>query len=159
MFKIGDRIVYPMHGAGIIEDIEEKEILGETKAYYILKIPVGNMKIMVPVDNSDMLGIRDVVEEETIDRVIDILGENKNILDNNWNRRYRDNLERIKSGDILEVAEVVKDLYIMDVVKGLSTGEKKMLNNAKQILLSELALSKNVSDEEAEGILLDSLKK
>ncbi|MBF7095515.1 CarD family transcriptional regulator [Alkalibacter mobilis] len=158
MFKIGDKIVYPLHGAGIIEDIEEKEILGEKSAYYILKFPVGNMKIMVPVNNCEDLGIRYIVEEAELMRALDVLHESKNVMDSNWNRRYRENSEKLKSGDIFDIADVVKDLYIMDREKGLSTGEKKMLNNAKQILVSELALVRDLNNEEAEELIKECLK-
>ncbi|SHE86390.1 CarD family transcriptional regulator [Alkalibacter saccharofermentans] len=158
MYKIGDKIVYPMHGAGIIEDIEVKEILGETLPYYVLKFPVGNMKIMVPVNNCSDLGIRDIVKSEILDQALDVLRGSKSVLESNWNRRYRENLDKIKSGDILDVAEVVKDLYLMDREKGLSTGEKKMLNNAKQILISELALARDLNNQTAEDIIKDCLK-
>lgn len=158
MFKIGDKIVYPMHGAGIIEDIEDKEILGETLPYFILKFPVGNMKIMVPVNNCDDLGIRNIVSENELEKALEVLHECKNDMDSNWNRRYRENLEKLKTGDIMDIAEVVKDLYIMDREKGLSTGEKKMLNNAKQILVSELALVRDLDNEQAEDLIKDCLK-
>lgn len=158
MFKVGDKIVYPMHGAGIIEDIEVKEILGETMPYYILRLPVGNIKIMVPVKNSQELGIRDIVSEGKMEEALGILQTCKTKMDPNWNRRYRENLEKIKTGDILDVAEVVKDLYIMDREKGLSTGEKKMLNNARQILISELVLARDIDNKQAEDLISDCFK-
>lgn len=158
MFQIGDKIVYPMHGAGIIEDIEEKEILGETLMYFILKFPVGNMKIMVPVNNCDDLGIRTIVNEEELKEALGILHECKNDMDSNWNRRYRENLEKLKTGNIMDIAEVVKDLYIMDREKGLSTGEKKMLNNAKQILVSEICLVRDLNNEDAEELVKGCMK-
>lgn len=158
MFQIGDKIVYPMHGAGIIEDIEEKEILGETLMYFILKFPVGNMKIMVPVNNCDDLGIRTIVNEEELMKALGILHECKNDMDSNWNRRYRENLEKLKTGNIMDIAEVVKDLYIMDREKGLSTGEKKMLNNAKQILVSEICLVRDLNNEDAEELIKGCMK-
>jgi CarD family transcriptional regulator len=116
------------------------------------------MKIMVPVNNCSDLGIRDIVAGEILDKALNVLKESKNDLDSNWNRRYRENLEKMKSGDILDLAEVVKDLYIMDREKGLSTGEKKMLNNAKQILISELALARDLNNQTAEDIVKDCLK-
>ncbi len=114
MFKIGDKVVYPMHGAGIIEGIEEKEILGKNKRYYIVRLPTKNMKVMLPTDNIENLGLRDVVEETAIDEVFDKLSGEQSEMSSNWNRRYRNNMEKVKSGDILDVAEVVRDLEIMD---------------------------------------------
>ena len=150
MFNIGDKIVYPMHGAGVIEDIEEKEILGEKKSYYVMKIPVGNLKVLVPVDNVEDIGIRDIISPEEADSVIKIFSVDKETKQINWNKRYRDNLERIKTGDIFEVARVVRNLMKRDSLKGLSTGERKMLTNAKHILISELVLVKNLDKDELE---------
>lgn len=149
MFELGDKVVYPMHGAGIIESIEEKEILGKKSNYYILKMPVGKMKLMLPVDNVENIGIRDIVEEKQIADVISILKEKVELTDLNWNKRYRSNMEKIKSGDILEVTEVIRDLSCREKQKGLSTGEKRMLSNAKQILVSEIAL---VEERECETV-------
>lgn len=148
MFKIGDKVVYPMHGAGVIEGIEEKELLGETKKFYILKLPIRNMKVMLPIDNAENLGVRKVVDINAFGQVMDILAQDKSIMPDNWNRRYRSNLELVKTGDIFEVATVVRNLEILDREKGLSTGERKMLNNSKQILVSELILSKDLKEDE-----------
>ncbi|MPW27318.1 CarD family transcriptional regulator [Alkalibaculum sp. M08DMB] len=158
MFVIGDKIVYPMHGAGIIEDIEEKKILGDTASYYVLKLPIGNMKLMIPVNNYKELGLRDIVDEKTIDEVVEILKKGQDEEEINWNKRYRKNMEKIKTGDIGLVAGVVRNLYLLDEEKGLSTGEKKMLNNAKQILVSEFVLVKNIDKEEAEEFILKNIK-
>mgnify|MGYP000894733139 CR=1 FL=1 len=147
MFNIGDKIVYPMHGAGIIEAIEEKEILGEKRCYYVLRMPIGEMKVMVPISNVETIGIRKVIEEEEIGRVFTILQQEDSPMSSNWNRRYRNNMEKIKSGNIYELAEVVRNLSARDKEKGLSTGEKKMLDNARQILLSELVLAENGEEE------------
>ncbi len=148
MFKIGDKVVYPMHGAGVIEGIEEKELLGELKKFYILKLPIRNMKVMLPIDNAENLGVRKVVDINAFGQVMDILAQDKSIMPDNWNRRYRSNLELVKTGDIFEVATVVRNLEILDREKGLSTGERKMLNNSKQILVSELILSKDLKEDE-----------
>lgn len=158
MFNVGDKIVYPLHGAGVIEDIQEKEILGEVASYFILKLPVGNMKLMIPVGKSEELGLRDIVDQDTIDEVINILDTYEEEPVSNWNKRYRKNMDKIKTGDIIKVSEVVKSLNSLDVEKGLSTGEKKMLNNAKQILLSELVLVQNISHECAEALMQIHLK-
>lgn len=158
MFRIGDKIVYPMHGAGIIEDIQEKEILGEIQSYYILKLPIGDMKVMIPINNSEELGLRDIVDNETLTSVIKQFNMVSEDMQSNWNRRYRKNMEKIKTGDIYEVAEVVSSLHQLDITKGLSTGEKKMLNNAKQILISEFVLVKDISNEDAEELIFGNIK-
>ncbi len=146
MFSIGDKVVYPMHGAGIIEGVEVKEILGEKKEYYVLKLPLKNMKVMLPTENIDFLGLRDIIDESQVQDVLEILATGLSDMPSNWNRRYRANMEKIKTGDILQVAGVVRDLIIMDNEKGLSTGERKMLMTTKQILVSELVLATG-SDE------------
>lgn len=153
MFAIGDKVVYPMHGAGIIENIENKEVLGETRSYYILHIPYGNMQVMVPVDNSEQVGIRSIVSADKIDQVFELLCGDSSGMDENWNRRFRENMEKLKSGDISEVAEVVRNLIRVDRIKKLSTGEKKMLANARQILVSEMVLIKDLSEAEANTMI------
>jgi len=147
MFKIGDKVVYPMHGAGIIEAIEEKEVLGDKRRYYIMKLPYGNMKVMIPIDNIKEIGIRQIVTSEEVNRVISILQDSDCSMSANWNRRYRANMEKIKSGNIYEVAEVVRNLSLRDREKRLSTGERKMLENARQILISELVLAKEEKED------------
>lgn len=153
MYHIGDKVVYPMHGAGIIEAIEEKKILNERQQYYIMRIPIGDMKVMIPISHSVEIGIRDVID---IDTAKDVLVEFEQLcadFSSNWNKRYRENMLKIKSGDILEVAYVVKTLMLRDKLKGLSTGERKMLNNARQILISELVLSQISCQETIENEL------
>ncbi|SDM40230.1 transcriptional regulator, CarD family [Halarsenatibacter silvermanii] len=136
MFDIGDKVVYPNHGAGTIVDIESREILGEEKKYYIMKLPIGEMKVMIPVDKVDEIGVRDIIDEEEANEIIALLKGDQSKMSQNWNRRYRANMEKLKTGDIYEVGGVVRDLTIRDEEKGLSTGEKKMLNNARKILIS-----------------------
>ncbi len=153
MYDIGDKIVYPMHGAGIIEAIEEKEILGEKQRYYIMKMPIGDMKVMIPIKNIKDIGIREIIDGKEAEGVIQIFKCAQTEMCNNWNKRYRENMVKIKSGNIYEVAEVVKNLMHRDKEKGLSTGERKMLNNAKQILISELVLVKDIDHEELEDII------
>jgi len=157
MFDIGDKIVYPMHGAGTIVSIEEKEILGEKRRYYTMKMPIGDMKVMIPVDCVEEIGVRGIITDSDMEEVLEILSGEKSQMSQNWNKRYRNNMDKIKSGDICEVAGVVRNLSLMDREKGLSTGERKMLNNAKQILLSEIALVKNMNKEEAENLVAESL--
>ncbi|NMB32880.1 MAG: CarD family transcriptional regulator [Clostridium sp.] len=153
MYNIGDKIVYPMHGAGVIESIEEKEILGNKQSYYVVKIPTGEMKVMIPTKNVKGIGIRGIVSEEDADKIFSVLEDKSFNMSSNWNKRYRENMVKIKSGDINKVAEVVVGLMLRDRAKGLSTGERKMLNNAKQILISELVLVKNMQPTEIEGII------
>ncbi|MCX7774409.1 MAG: CarD family transcriptional regulator [Clostridia bacterium] len=153
MFRIGDKIVYPMHGAGIIESIEEREILGERKRYYVMKMPVGDMKVMIPINNVEGIGIRDVIDKQDADEVFRSLEIRGNDQPANWNKRYRENMVKIKTGDIFEVADVVKSLILRERCKGLSTGERKMLNSAKQILISELVLAKNMNPMDVEDLI------
>ncbi len=157
MFVIGDRIVYPMHGAGIIEQIEEKLILGESRKYYILKVPCGDMKIMIPTESSNDIGVRAIISMDEIGSVMAVLQAESSEMSNNWNRRYRENMEKLKTGDIYCVAEVVRNLMRTDKEKKLSTGEKKMLTNAKQILISEIILVKGIDQDTAERLVDSSV--
>ena len=157
MFNIGDKVVYPMHGAGIIESIEEKEISGEKIRYYIIKLPMGDMKAMVPLNKVSEIGLRQVVDEDEILKVFEVLKSDTTKMSNNWNHRYRENMEKIKSGSIFEIAEVVRNLSVRDRQKGLSTGEKKMYENARRILLSELVLAKDMAENQMMQMLDDYL--
>lgn len=152
MFNVGDKIVYPMHGAGTIDAIEEKNILGEKQNYYIIKMP-GEVKVMVPTDKAEEVGVRNIIGKDEAAKVMSVLGQNETEMSQNWNKRYRDNMDKMKSGDIYEVADVVRNLSFKQKEKGLSTGEKKMLNNAKQILVSELVLAEHASQEEVEQLV------
>lgn len=152
MFNVGDKIVYPMHGAGTIDSIEEKDILGEKQAYYIIKMP-GEVKVMIPTNKAEQVGVRNIINKEEAAKVMTVLGENETEMSHNWNKRYRDNMDKMKSGDIYEVADVVRNLSFKQKEKGLSTGEKKMLSNAKQILVSELVLAEHASEEEVEKLV------
>lgn len=153
MFNVGDKVVYPMHGAGIIESIEEKEILGARKKYYIMRMPVGEMKVMIPMDSIVKVGLREIIDQETVEKVYLVLKGHIGEMSANWNRRYRDHMDKIKSGNILDVAEVVRNLMLRDREKGLSTGERKMLESARQILVSELVLVQDITQEEITQIL------
>ena len=128
MYNVGDKVVYPMHGAGVIDSIEEKEILGEKQSYYILKMP-GEVKVMVPISTAEQHGIRNVIDKNEAERVINVLEQDETEMEKNWNKRYRDNMDKMKSGDIYEIADVVRNLSFKQKEKGLSTGEKKMLHN------------------------------
>lgn len=157
MFNIGDRIVYPMHGAGIIENEEVKEILGEKRKYFIMRMPIGDMKVMVPVDSVEEVGVREIISKEEMKEVIDVLKGHRSDMPQNWNRRYRLNMDRIKSGDIFEIAAVVRNLMLLDSEKGLSTGERKMLNDAKQMLISEMVLVCGMNLEEIEDLVTEAV--
>ena len=152
MFNVGDKIVYPMHGAGVIDAIEEKDILGEKQAYYILKMP-GEVKVMVPISKAEQVGVRNIIDKNSADKVFTVLSQDETEMDKNWNKRYRDNMEKLKSGNIYEIADVVRNLAFKQKEKGLSTGEKKMLENAKQILVSELVLVEQSNKDEMEELV------
>lgn len=158
MFEIGDRIVYPMHGAGTIENVELKEILGEERKYFIMKMPIGEMKVMIPIDNMVEVGVREIISKEEMEDVITILKGDRGKMPQNWNRRFRLNMDKIKSGDIYEIAAVVRNLMLLDKEKGLSTGERKMLNDAKQMLISEMVLVCELSIEETEALVAKSVE-
>ena len=150
MFQVGDKIVHPMHGAGIVDSIVQKKVNGVVREYYIVKLPVGGMLVMIPTENSGEIGVRPVCERDQADKVIAAMPDIEVDMTQNWNRRYRENMLRLKSGDLLEVARVVKGLMLRDGERGLSTGERKMLHSAKQILISEIVLSQNASYEDVE---------
>ena len=156
MFNVGDKIVYPMHGAGVIDAIEEKDILGEKQSYYILKMP-GEVKVMIPTAKAESVGVRNIIDKSSADEVLGVLEQDETAMDKNWNKRYRDNMEKMKSGDIYEIADVVRNLSFKQKEKGLSTTEKKMLINAKQILVSELVLAESKDKEEVEALVDDKI--
>lgn len=151
MFNIGDKIVYPMYGAGTIEDVTEKEIDGEICTYYVMKIPVGNLTIMISARNAEKLGLRKISPSK------DVLGiiEHVDTIDmaDNWNERYKQNIERIKTGSLEKVLQVFKTLIFRERKKSLSGAEKKLLGKAKQIILSEIILSQDIDKDKAEEIL------
>lgn len=147
MYSIGDSVVYPLHGAGIIEAIEEREVEGLMHRYYAMRIPLGDMKVLIPVEGAEKIGVRTIIPSQEADRVIEEFKVVEIDSNHNWNKRFRENMVKIKSGNIFEVAAVVKSLMMRDKAKGLSTGERKMLSNAKQILISELVISKQTTYE------------
>ena len=158
MFNVGDYIVYPMHGAGTVDAIEEKNILGQKQSYYIIKMP-GEVKVMIPTAKAEEVGVRSIIDKNSAERVFKILEEDETEMSQNWNKRYRDNMDKMKSGDIYEVADVVRNLTFKQKEKGLSTGEKKMLLNARQILISELALVQSSSQDEVENLVDNTMLK
>ena len=149
MFCVGDKIVHPMHGAGVIESIVDEKIGRDLVRFYVFRMPVSGLTLKIPTANSEMIGVRAVSSAETIERVLAELPKLSVDMTTNWNHRYRENMERIKSGDLLEVAGVIKALMHRDGERGLSTGERKMLHNARQILLSEVVLAEDVEYADA----------
>jgi CarD family transcriptional regulator len=152
-FKVGETVVYPHHGAALIESIETRTIKGEDKLYLVLKVAQGDLTVRVPAENCDLVGVRDVVGQEGLDKVFEVLRAPHTEEPTNWSRRYKANLEKLASGDVIKVAEVVRDLWRRDKDRGLSAGEKRMLAKARQILVSELALAEHTNEDKAEAIL------
>ena len=150
MFSIGDMIVHPMHGAGVIDSIVEQRVSGKNLCFYVLRMPMG-MLMMIPTVGYEEIGVRPVIEADRANEVISLLPGVEVEMTANWNRRYRENMLRIKSGDLLEVAKVVKGLTAREKERGLSTGERKMLSSAKQILISELVLALKADYDQIEG--------
>lgn len=153
MFRKGDKVVYPHHGAAIIEDLQEREIIGETRTYFVLKLAHGDLTLMVPVDKSSEVGLRNVCSKRDVKRVFDLLREEETKMPTNWSRRFKTNVEKLRSGDIFQVAEVVRNLSVREKDKGLSAGEKRMLAKARQILVSELTFAVDSTEERAEAML------
>ena len=156
-FDVGDRVVYPQHGAAVIEKREQKSFFGEEREYLVLKVAYGDLTVMVPADNTEEVGLREVINDEEVEEVFAVLRKKEARMPTNWSRRYKNHVEKLKSGDIYQVAEVVRNLSIRDKDKGLSAGEKRMLNRARQILVSELTFALNVDEETAEERLNEAL--
>lgn len=152
-FKVGETVVYPHHGAALIEAIESRVIKGEERKYLVLKVAQGDLTVRVPAENVDLVGVRDVVNQEGLDRVFEVLRTPHTEEPTNWSRRYKANLEKLASGDVIKVAEVVRDLWRRERDRGLSAGEKRMLAKARQILVSELALAEHTNEDKAETLL------
>ena len=156
-FRVGDRIAHPMHGAGVIDSVVKRKINGTERDYYVLKLPAGAMLVMIPVDTSAEIGVRPIVDADEAEKILGSIPGLEIEMTQNWNKRYRENMLKIKSGNLLEVAAVVKGLMQRDKERGLSTGERKMLHSAKQILISEIVLSESASYEEVEERLNSAL--
>ena len=158
MFRIGDKIVHPMHGAGVVDGIVQRKVNGVVRDYYTLKLPIGGMLVMIPTDHCEQIGVRAILSGDEAEKVLDQITDVQVEMQSNWNHRYRENMERLKSGDLLEVAKVVKGLVLRENRRGLSNGERKMLHSAKQILVSEIGLAKSISYQEAEDRLEKALR-
>lgn len=150
MFQVGDKIVHPMHGAGVIDSLTQDKVDGVLRDYFILKLPIGGMMVMIPVTSCAEIGVRAVLSLDESNDLIAAMPAVEVDMTQNWNRRYRENMLRIKSGDLMEVTRVVKGLMLRDSERGLSTGERKMLHSAKQILISELVMSQGSTYEDME---------
>ena len=157
MYLVGDKVVHPMHGAGVIEGITEERISGRKASYYVFRMPVGGLVLKIPTENCGSIGVRSLSSVEQIDEVFDRIPEMDAEMTANWNHRYRENMQRIKSGDLLEVARVIKGLMWRDAQRGLSNGERKMLHTAKQILISEIVLVQERTYQEAESCLSETI--
>ena len=156
LFEVGETVVYPHHGAATIIEVKDRVIKGETKKYLKLNVTQGDLVIEVPAENVDLVGVRDVIGQEGLDHVFEVLRAPFTEEPTNWSRRYKANLEKLASGDVIKVSEVVRDLWRRDQDRGLSAGEKRMLAKARQILVSELALAEKI-DEDKAGELLDEV--
>ncbi len=152
MYDIGEKVVYPMHGVGIISKIEKKEVLGESHLYYILRLSMTDMTVMIPIEKSDSLGLRSVVSDKEVDDVMEVLRQcsSDEGEDDNWKTRYITNQGKIKNGSITELAEVVRDLYRRNLKKELSSSERRLFDNALQLMIDEIALSTNIDKVEIE---------
>ena len=157
MFRVGDKVVYPHHGAGTVVKKESREVLGQKREYLTIKILHNDMTVQVPCDNVDKVGLRKVIDEQMVNVVVKALTGNGTQMPKNWNRRFKHNRDKMKTGDILELAEVVRNLALRDHEKGLSTGEKQMFVKAKKILASELMYAKGMDETEAAAWLDDVL--
>ena len=156
-FAVGDKVVYPHHGAAIIEAKEKRAFDGKKTDYFVLRITYGDLKVSIPVDKADEIGLRDVINDEEVEEVFAVLRKKEARMPTNWSRRFKNHVEKLKSGDIYQVAEVVRNLSLREADKGLSAGEKRMLARARQILVSELTFALNVDEEVAESRLDDVL--
>jgi CarD family transcriptional regulator len=152
-YSVGDTVIYPHHGAAVIERKEARELKGENREYLVLRLTYGDLTLMVPADSCEEVGIRSVVSKKEVEQVLDVLREPEGKAAGNWSRRFKANYEKLRSGDIYQVAEVVRNLATREKDKGLSAGEKRMLTKAKQILLSELAVAIKKDEAKAEELV------
>ncbi len=157
MFKVGDKIVYPMHGVGIIEAIEKKVVLGKRDRFYLITIINSGMKVMIPVEKAETIGIRAIIPKREVNKVLDLLRVKEFITEDDWKLRYQGNIDKVKSGSIYEVGEVARDLYKRGKEKELSIMERKLYENAYQLVIHEIALAKDINIEEAGNLVSEAL--
>ena len=156
MFRKGDTVVHPEHGAAVIQELREKEFLGEKRTYLVLRVAYGDLTLMIPVDSTEQVGLRSVVSKAQVKKVLKVLTEDESSMAANWSRRFKNNMEKLHSGDPYQVAEVLRNLAIREREKGLSAGEKRMILKARQILISELSHATDKTEDEAE-IMIDEV--
>jgi CarD family transcriptional regulator, regulator of rRNA transcription len=153
LFQKGDTVVHPEHGAAVIQELREKEFLGEKRTYLVLRVAYGDLTLLIPVDSTEQVGLRQVVSKNEVKKVLKVLTEDESSMAANWSRRFKNNMEKLHSGDPYQVAEVLRNLSIREREKGLSAGEKRMVTKARQILISELSYSTGETEEEAEAMI------
>lgn len=158
MFRKGDTVVHPEHGAAVIEELRDREFLGEKRKYLVLRVAYGDLTLMIPVDSTDEVGLRQVVSKNEVKKVLAVLREDESVMAANWSRRFKNNMEKLHSGDPYQVAEVLRNLAIRDREKGLSAGEKRMIQKARQILISELSYATGKTEEDAETMIDEVLE-
>jgi CarD family transcriptional regulator len=156
-FDVGDKVVYPHHGAAVIEGRETIQAFGEDRDYLVLRLSYGDLTLKVPADNTEEVGLRDIIDDEEVEEVFAVLRQKEARMPTNWSRRFKNHVEKLKSGDVYQVAEVVRNLSLRDNEKGLSAGEKRMLAKARQILLSELVFALDTDETDAERRLDEAL--
>jgi CarD family transcriptional regulator len=157
MFKKGDKIVYPMHGVGTIDAIEKRVVLGKRDKFYIISIINSGMKVMIPVEKAEAIGIRAIISKREVNKVLELLKKKESITEDDWKLRYQGNIDKVKSGSIYEVGTVARDLYKRGKEKELSIMERKLYENAYQLVIHEIALAKNINIEEAGNLVSEAL--
>jgi CarD family transcriptional regulator, regulator of rRNA transcription len=158
LFRKGDTVVHPEHGAAVIEDLRERDFLGETRKYLVLRLTYGDLTLSIPVESAREVGLREVVSKQEVKKVLDVLREEETKMAANWSRRFKNNIEKLRSGDIYQVTEVVRNLSLRERSKGLSAGEKRMLAKARQILISELVFATGDTEDKAEHLIDKTLE-
>jgi CarD family transcriptional regulator len=156
-FDKGDKVVYPSYGVGVISDITYKEVQGVKRKYYVITLINSDMKVMLSADSISKSGIRHVVSAEVIDKVLDILRADKSSMENDWKTRYQNNMDKMKRGNIIEMAEMIKNLYLRNIERELSSLERKLYENAYKTIVNEVMLAKDISHKEAENLVADAL--
>ncbi|RKY01636.1 MAG: CarD family transcriptional regulator [Spirochaetes bacterium] len=158
MYKVGTKVVYPLHGVGVINSIEDKDVLGKRRSYYVIKLAISDMTVMIPVDKSEELGLRLVVANDDVEKALEILKNSSPDLEDDWKTRYQQNFEKMKSGSLIEIAEVVRNLFHRNRVKELSIMEKKLYENAYRLLVDEIAYATNMDKEEVQNLVAEALE-
>ncbi len=158
MYRLGDKVVYPLHGVGIINSIEDKKVLGEKRSYYIIKLSISDMTVMIPTEKSDQLGLRLIVSARDANKALKVIGSDTTAMEEDWKARYQQNFEKIKSGSLLNVAEVVRNLFHRNRAKELSIMEKKLYENAYRLLVDEISYAKDLDREYVQDMISQELE-